>query len=167
DLRRLGVDGPFDTVVCWFTSFGYFDDAYNRAVLAEFARVLKPGGRLAIEAVHHDGFVRRFTPSPFAVPVSRGDDALIDSSIFDPVTVRVRTERVVYRDGEVRRTPHEGRVPTLPPSRRLRKYARIPGWTTPIHGIHLQQCRRARATRLLVVPPTAGYARLSLRSRQL
>ena len=43
DLRRLGVDGPFDDVVCWFTSFGYFDDADNRAVLAEFARVLKPG----------------------------------------------------------------------------------------------------------------------------
>ena len=114
DLRRLGVDGPFDAVVCWFTSFGYFDDAYNRAVLAEFARVLKPGGRLAIEAVHHDGFVRRFTPSPFAVPVFRGDDALIDSSIFDPVSGRVRTERVVYRDGEMRRTHHEVRVPTLP-----------------------------------------------------
>jgi ubiquinone/menaquinone biosynthesis C-methylase UbiE len=42
-------------VICWFTSFGYFDDDDNRNVLSEFARVLGPGGRLLIETIHHDG----------------------------------------------------------------------------------------------------------------
>ena len=45
DLRALPVDGPFDAVVCWLNSFGYYDDADCHRVLAEFHRVLRPGGR--------------------------------------------------------------------------------------------------------------------------
>lgn len=114
DLRDLGVEGPYDAVVCWFTSFGYFDDDGNQDVLAEFARVLRPGGKLGVETLHHDGFVRRFTAAPFTVPTFKGDDVMIDSSRFDPVTGRVITDRVVYRDGSVRRSQHRVRLPTIP-----------------------------------------------------
>lgn len=114
DLRALGVDGPFDAVVCWFTSFGYFDDEGNQEVLGEFARVLRPGGRLAIEMIHHDGFVRRFTAAPFASTTYRGQDVMIDSSVFDPVTGRVVTTRTVHRGGEVRESRHAVRLPTIP-----------------------------------------------------
>ena len=34
DVRRLPVDGPFDAVVCWLNSFGYYDDADCHRVLA-------------------------------------------------------------------------------------------------------------------------------------
>lgn len=114
DLRELGVDGPFDAVVCWFTSFGYFDDQGNESVLEEFARVLRPGGRLGIETIHHDGFVRRFTPAPFSSTTFRDEDVMIDTSVFDPVTGRIRTDRVVYRAGEVRKSQHQVRLPTIP-----------------------------------------------------
>jgi len=49
DIRSLPVDGPFDIVLSWFSSFGYFDDDENRQVLSEYRRVLRPGGRLLIE----------------------------------------------------------------------------------------------------------------------
>lgn len=114
DLRKLGVDGPFDAVVCWFTSFGYFDDSGNQDVLEEFARVLRPGGKLGIETIHHDGFVRRFTPAPFASTTFRDEDVMIDTSVFDPVTGRIQTDRMVYRGGEVRNSHHEVRLPTIP-----------------------------------------------------
>src|ERR1700733_10923688 len=45
DLRSLPVDGPYDAVVCWLNSFGYYDDADCHRVLAEFHRVLRPGGK--------------------------------------------------------------------------------------------------------------------------
>jgi ubiquinone/menaquinone biosynthesis C-methylase UbiE len=114
DLRRLPVDGAFDAVVCWFTSFGYYDDADCSRVLAEFHRVLRPGGTVLVETMHHDGVVRHFTAAPDATVVSRGDDAQIDLSRFDPLTGRIVTERTVYRDGAVRRSAHFIRLPTPP-----------------------------------------------------
>lgn len=114
EMVDLGEREPFDAVVCWFTSFGYLEDAGNHRVLGEFARVLRPGGRLGIEMQHHDGFVRRYTAAPFASTVYRGDDMMLDTSSFDPVTGRAITERVVHRAGEVRRTRHQVRLPTIP-----------------------------------------------------
>ena len=114
DLRRLPVPGPFDAVVCWFTSFGYYDDADCRRVLAEFHRVLRPGGTMLIETMHHDGVVRHFTAAPDATVVRRGDDALVDVSRFEPLTGRIATDRTVYRDGDVRHSSHFIRLPTPP-----------------------------------------------------
>lgn len=114
DLRDLPVTGPFDAVVCWFTSFGYFDDPDNRSVLRQFADVLAPGGSLVLETMHHDGFVRSFTASPAAVVVERDDDVLVDLCDFDAVHGRVETDRTVHRDGTTRRTHHSIRLPTVP-----------------------------------------------------
>jgi SAM-dependent methyltransferase len=113
DLRQLPVDGPFDVALSWFTSFGYFDDDDNRRVLAEYRRVLGPGGQLLIDIHNRDEFVRRFTPSPFSSTVQIGDDVLIDTTDFDTVEGRIETDRVIVRDGEVRRSHHSVRLPTI------------------------------------------------------
>jgi SAM-dependent methyltransferase len=114
DLRQLPVKGPFDAVISWFTSFGYFDDDENRHVLAEYRRVLRPGGRLLLETQNHDEFVRRFTPAPFSRQLQVDDDLMIDTSEFDCVTGRIETDRVIVRDGRVRRMHFSVRFPTIP-----------------------------------------------------
>ena len=114
DMRQLPVSGPFDAVVCWFTSFGYHNDIDCRRTLAEFHRVLRPGGTLLIETMHHDGVVRHFTAAPDATVLTRGEDAQVDLSRFDPLTGRIATDRTVYRDGEVRHSSHFIRLPTPP-----------------------------------------------------
>jgi SAM-dependent methyltransferase len=114
DLRQLPVDGPFDAVISWFTSFGYFDDDRNRQVLAEYRRVLRPGGRLLLETQNHDEFVRRFTPAPFSHQMQVNDDLMIDTSEFDCLTGRIEADRVVVRDGQVRRMHFSVRLPTIP-----------------------------------------------------
>jgi SAM-dependent methyltransferase len=113
DLRDLPVEGPFDAVISWFTSFGYFDDDGNRQVLAEYRRVLRPGGRLLLELHNRDELVRRFTPAPFGQVVQLGDDMRIDTSEFDPVEGRMETDRIVIRDGQVRRSHFSVRLPTI------------------------------------------------------
>jgi len=62
-MRRLPAkwNARFDAVVNLFTSFGFFllpsDD---ERVIAEWARVLKPGGVLVWHGGNRDGVVRRF-----------------------------------------------------------------------------------------------------------
>jgi len=114
DLRELPVDGPFDAVISWFTSFGYFDDDGNRQVLAEYRRVLRRGGRLLLETQNHDEFVRRFTPAPFSHTVQVNDDLMIDTTEFDCLTGRIEADRVLVRDGNVRRSHFSVRLPTIP-----------------------------------------------------
>jgi SAM-dependent methyltransferase len=113
DLRELPVDGPFDAALCWFTSFGYFDDDGNRQVLREYRRVLRPGGRLLIEMHNGDEIVRRFTPAPFGAVTEIGDDVRIERSDFDCVEGRMETDLTIVRDGDVRRSHHSVRIPTI------------------------------------------------------
>jgi SAM-dependent methyltransferase len=115
DIRALPVDGPFDAVVCWLNSFGYYDDADCHRVLGEFHRVLRPGGRVAIDTMHHDGGVRHFTPAPDAVVVQRGDDTMVEVSTFDSVRGRMVIERTVHRAAApIRRATYFVRLPTPP-----------------------------------------------------
>jgi len=75
DMRGLPWTCRFDRVINWFSSFGYFNDAGNRRVLTEVARVLKPGGRFALEMNDRDGVIRRFQPASVD---ERDGDLLID-----------------------------------------------------------------------------------------
>jgi SAM-dependent methyltransferase len=100
DMRELPWEARFDRIVSWFTSFGYFDDDENRAVLREAHRALRLGGRLAIENNNLPELLRRWQP---ATVLERDGDFAIDRSAFDPTTGRAVTERVIVRDGRSRR----------------------------------------------------------------
>lgn len=63
DMRKLPArwSGRFDAVVNLFTSFGFFAEPSDDArVIAEFARVLKPGGTLVWHGGNRDGVMARF-----------------------------------------------------------------------------------------------------------
>jgi SAM-dependent methyltransferase len=63
DMRTLPFDRPFDAVVMFFTSFGYFrTEEEDRRVLGEVARVLRPGGRFLLDYVSRDEVVRTLVP---------------------------------------------------------------------------------------------------------
>jgi SAM-dependent methyltransferase len=52
DMRDLSAHaGAFDVVLCLWQSFGSFDEATNRAVLAGMAACLRPGGRLILDLI--------------------------------------------------------------------------------------------------------------------
>jgi SAM-dependent methyltransferase len=66
DMRRLPGrwTGRFDAVVNLFTSFGFFaEPADDARVIAEFARVLQPGGTLIWHGGSRDGVMARFLSS--------------------------------------------------------------------------------------------------------
>jgi SAM-dependent methyltransferase len=110
DMRDLPWTGRFDRVINWFSSFGYFDDAGNRRVLAEVARALRPGGRFALEMNNRDWVIRHFQPASVD---ERDGNLLIDRRRFEPLTGRMVTERMVVRDGRVRHVPYVVRMFTF------------------------------------------------------
>jgi len=57
DQRNLDrLQGPFDAALILWQSFGYFDPATNDRVLADLARLLRPGGRLLLDLFHPGWF---------------------------------------------------------------------------------------------------------------
>ncbi len=65
------ADGSFDVVMNLFNSFGYFiDEGQNVRVLTEFARVLKPGGRLFLDTRNREF---QILYAPYCQPVTTAD----------------------------------------------------------------------------------------------
>jgi SAM-dependent methyltransferase len=103
DMRQLPEwTGRFDRVVNWTTAFGYFDDVTNRVVLREIARVLRPGGRMAMDLDNLPKFLGSYTPSRITAARDNGD-MLVDRHHYDPLTGRFEVERTVVRDGRARK----------------------------------------------------------------
>jgi SAM-dependent methyltransferase len=127
DMRALPGEwaGRFDRVVNWSTAFGYFDDPTNRAVLAGIARVLRPGGRVAIDLDNLPKFFGLVTPSRVTAALPNGD-MLVDQNRFDPITGRVEVDRTVVRDGRARRLSFTKRLFGFP---ELRDWLAAAGFT--------------------------------------
>jgi SAM-dependent methyltransferase len=103
DMRDLPWSGTFDAVLNWSTAFGYFDDDANRRVLDQIARVLRPGGRLAMDLNNLVARLVSFQPSRIA---TRDDgDVLADRFRIDPLTSRLLVTRTIVRDGRARQVP--------------------------------------------------------------
>lgn len=102
DMRQIPWTGRFDRVINWSTAFGYFDDATNRAVLDGIVRVLRPGGRLAMDLDNLTTFLASYCPSR-VVAVRDNGDMLVDRYHLDALTGRFEAERTVIRGGRARR----------------------------------------------------------------
>lgn len=60
DMRNLPFTEKYDVVLSLFTSFGYFEDKQNQAVLGQMAKVLKLGGRLLLDVMSAEAVINRF-----------------------------------------------------------------------------------------------------------
>jgi SAM-dependent methyltransferase len=64
DARRLPISkGCFDALANLFTSFGYFGEEGDRQVLAEVARVLRPGGSAILDLMNPERVRAGLVPS--------------------------------------------------------------------------------------------------------
>lgn len=87
DMRRLPGrwTGRFDAVVNLFTSFGFFaEPADDARVIAEFARVLQPGGMLIWHGGSRDGVMARFLSSDWWT--TRDGTMVGQRRSFDPLS---------------------------------------------------------------------------------
>jgi ubiquinone/menaquinone biosynthesis C-methylase UbiE len=97
DMRRLpsAWSGRFDAVINLFTSFGFFLDPGDDArVIAEFARVLQPGGILVWHGGSRDGIMAKFLDRDWWT--TRNGTVIGHERSFDPLS-GVMTVRSTWR----------------------------------------------------------------------
>jgi len=100
DYRELPFrDASFDAAVNLFSSIGYLGDEEDTRALAEIGRVLRPDGRLVIEAMHRDLLVVRFREQDWRL-LGEGR-LLLEQRTFDPASgVAQVTQTLVDGRGE-------------------------------------------------------------------
>lgn len=97
DMREasdiFAVD-QFDAVVSLFSSFGFFDEAANRAVLEECAEISTDDAVFVIDLLNRDSLMRDFQPTGLLVD---GDLMTIERRDFDFVRGRARSKWTILR----------------------------------------------------------------------
>ena len=132
DMRELPWRERFDGLVNWFTSFGYFSDEENKAVLRGFHDALRHEGRLVLETQNVSRIM--LAPQPIHVVGERDGDLMIDRWELDAENARFLTERLVMRGGRARKAHFSVRWFTPPELRSWLEEAgfenvRMPGLT--------------------------------------
>jgi SAM-dependent methyltransferase len=107
DMRQLPWKERFDRIVCWFVSFGYFDDATDRRVLAGFRQALRHGGQLIVSHTNLPALLRNLpsvgTPAIGRFLADLGDEFMFFRSGYNVMSGRIEYHRVVVRGGRVNR----------------------------------------------------------------
>jgi SAM-dependent methyltransferase len=98
DMRTTLVrPWTFDAAVCWWGSFGYFDDDGDHAQAAAAADALVPGGRYLIDVPVADTVLPAFEPEG-AWQV--GGVSVHEARVYDEDTRRIETTWTFVRGGD-------------------------------------------------------------------
>ena len=111
DMRSLPNCDRFNCILNCFTAFGYFDDDENRSCLAQAYDALKVGGKLLIDIRNLSYILQNFTPE---LVTERDGNYMLTRDRYDALTNRTYSERIIIRDGQVRRGEYFVRNFTFP-----------------------------------------------------
>lgn len=111
DMREMTFEETFDGVFSWNTSFGYFDEEKNAAVIAKVHRALKKGGQFLLDVVNRDNLVR----SAPSLAWFEGDGCIcMDEMQIDFITSRMKVKRTLMMDdGRTKEIEYSIRVYSL------------------------------------------------------
>ncbi|MDB5214273.1 MAG: methyltransferase [Myxococcaceae bacterium] len=111
DMREMTFEETFDGVFSWNTSFGYFEDEKNAAVIAKVHRSLKKGGQFLLDVVNRDCVIRQ-APS---LAWFEGDGCIcMDEMQIDFITSRMKVKRtLMMEDGRTKEIEYSIRIYSL------------------------------------------------------
>ncbi len=111
DMREMAFDNMFDGILCWDTSFGYFEEDKNLEVLRRMRQALKPGGKLMLDILNRD-FVSQQAPYSHWF---EGDGCVcMDDMNMDWITNRLKVKRsIILDDGRSKELQYSIRLYSL------------------------------------------------------
>jgi cyclopropane fatty-acyl-phospholipid synthase-like methyltransferase len=100
DLREPVDDaGSFDAVICFWGSFGYFDEDGNRAQAEAAAAALKPGGSYLLDLPVTESIYPRFRSRNW---FEAGETVVLSETAVSEGTGRIETTWTFLREGSPR-----------------------------------------------------------------
>ncbi len=111
DMREMAFDEMFDAVVCWDSSFGYFEEEKNHNVAERIFRALRPGGLFLLDVINRDAAA---VGSPNHVWFEGDGAVCMDDMSVDWITSRLRVKRsLILDDGRSRECSYSLRLYNL------------------------------------------------------
>jgi SAM-dependent methyltransferase len=111
DFRELPFeDECFDAVLNLFTAVGYRGEDGDRQMLAEFLRVLRPGGALLLETLHRDRLMAIFQERSWEP--AEGEAIVAEDRRFDYVAGEIETDHILIANATRRSVTFRVRVYT-------------------------------------------------------
>ena len=92
DMRSVTFEEPFDALLCWGTTFGYFAEEENEQTIRQFHRCLKPGGMLLLDVINRDFMI---ASQPNQVWFEVDGAVCMEETDFDYEASRLRVKRRV------------------------------------------------------------------------
>ena len=92
DMRDITFEDPFDALLCWGTTFGYFSEDENERTIRQFHRALRPNGMLLLEVVNRDFMI---SSQPNQVWFEVDGAVCMEETDFDYEASRLRVKRRV------------------------------------------------------------------------
>jgi SAM-dependent methyltransferase len=92
DMREMSFDEPFEAVLCWGTTFGYFTEEENEETIRQFHQAIKPNGTLLIDVVNRDFLI---ASQPNQVWFEVDGAVCMEETDFDYQSSRLRVKRRV------------------------------------------------------------------------
>jgi SAM-dependent methyltransferase len=97
DMRALPFEDDFDAAICFWGSFGYFDDAGNLAQARAAAHALRHGGRYLIDTPTLETILPRFQERNW---FEVGTSMVLEEREFHVAASRIETTWTFLSDGE-------------------------------------------------------------------
>lgn len=110
DMRQLPWQEEFDAVICWWGSFGFFDEEGNRAQAESAARALKSGGLYLIDTQILDSLLPIFQLHDWR---RVGDILVLEERRWDHERGRVEADWTLVSQGTERTIHSSIRVYTF------------------------------------------------------
>jgi SAM-dependent methyltransferase len=114
DMREIPFTNEFDAAINLFTAFGYFaEESENERVFAAVASALRPGGQWLVDLINPFMLASGFRSRDWS---SREDSGtlLLEERDWDHTAGRIRTKRILIREGGRREDEFSIRLYTLP-----------------------------------------------------
>lgn len=92
DMRDIAFEEPFDALLCWGTTFGYFTEEENEEAVRQFHQALKPNGTLLLDVVNRDFLIGS---QPNQVWFEVDGAVCMEETDFDYESSRLRVKRRV------------------------------------------------------------------------